>query len=347
MNYNMASVMFVALALAVALGCRCVLTYDDEDYCKAVRTLEIGPYEFDNETPWNVIFVLFRDANSELARHDYSRTIGITVSDENEGGEDRQYSLSVRRRSIFCALEDVARVMDKAVIYANVFFRFCAQVSSRTNEHYELEVAPEGKMFVNGFDAGQQWRVDALPRGSAVDVSVREPSRVCIDEFLQRLWNVGINARTELFMKLPSGDCVQFVPSPRMPPDLSVPDMHVSDSAVQFLTHGGAEVATMPILSFGEQCKRTARTMSARGMELEMQLVFSRLMNMSKVLSVMQQAKDAKFEKLYLAFTLGVPKDDEMLTDASTESFKGQGGVEKLRILHRRPLVDNLQEPIE
>ena len=78
-----------------------------------------------------------------------------------------------------------------------------------------------------------------------------------------------------------------------------------------------------------------------------MQLVFSRLMNMSKVLSVMQQANDAKFQKLYLAFTLGVLEDDEMLTEASTESFKGQGGVEKLRILHRRQLVDNWQEPIE
>ena len=214
-------------------------------------------------------------------------------------------------------------------------------ISGMARGRLAIDVAPGRQLYVNGIKVDQQWNVDTAPSACELAISVREPSAVSVAEFLEGLWNAGIGASLGPMIELPSGEYAQFVPSVRLPPDWSIPDIYVSDSCVQFLTHGGGEVATVPIMSMREQSLVFARTMKARGGEMEMQVTFRRTMNMAKVLAVLQMAKDAGFERFYLACTFGVPDDDAMLTNASIDAVRGLGGMEKIRILHQSPQVDD------
>lgn len=113
-----------AVLLCKMIGCKCLHEMESVDYCQIAQTLQIGPYEFINESPVVIISRIFNDSNQVLAKHGYTYSIGITINLADTNFENRVYSISIRRNTIHGVLESIARELGCTLTCENGLFSF-------------------------------------------------------------------------------------------------------------------------------------------------------------------------------------------------------------------------------
>lgn len=89
---------FCFAVLFFVYGCACV--GKQADYECAERTLNIGPFEYEDEKLGVILNDLFQAANAELAMKGYDRSLAIVVRDFGNEVESMNVSILIPRRSI-------------------------------------------------------------------------------------------------------------------------------------------------------------------------------------------------------------------------------------------------------
>ena len=121
-NKSLLRILLFILPLCIMVGCESLHKTDNVNYYQVVKSLEIGPYEFVNESSVEIISRVFNDSNAELRRAGYSRGIGITVGTDDKDFSGKLYSISVRRNTICTVLESIAHEMGCSVAYKSGVF---------------------------------------------------------------------------------------------------------------------------------------------------------------------------------------------------------------------------------
>ena len=112
------------LLLCHIAGCRYLPEHEKADYCHLVKSLQIGPYDFTDQTPVEIIFAIFNDANSEIARYGYLHSIGITLQTSDDNLYEKTISISIKRDTIFGVLGSVASEIGCTVNCENGIVQF-------------------------------------------------------------------------------------------------------------------------------------------------------------------------------------------------------------------------------
>ena len=117
--------MFVAIqSFCLVTGCRNPSESEEVDYCQLVKLLQIGPYVFTDEVPYKIAFTIFNDANSEIARQGYSRSIGIVLQTSGDKFSDKSISISIPRGTILEVLKSLGNEIGCTASYDNGVVRF-------------------------------------------------------------------------------------------------------------------------------------------------------------------------------------------------------------------------------
>ena len=65
-NKSLLRILLFILPLCIMVGCESLHKTDNVNYYQVVKSLEIGPYEFVNESSVEIISRVFNDSNAEL-----------------------------------------------------------------------------------------------------------------------------------------------------------------------------------------------------------------------------------------------------------------------------------------
>ena len=103
-------------------GCVCGHGKKPLDCEKAVRTVEIGPFDFDGANFAEVLNELFVAANAELERNGYERTIGISAGGMGETSDIQPLSIQMPRQTIIDAMERLGEVVGMEVKFEDGLF---------------------------------------------------------------------------------------------------------------------------------------------------------------------------------------------------------------------------------
>ena len=74
------------------------------DYECAVRTCNIGPFEYRDVGVGVILNDLFQAANTELARNGYDRSVSISMSDFGDDEMNMKFSIQMPRQPIMDAM---------------------------------------------------------------------------------------------------------------------------------------------------------------------------------------------------------------------------------------------------
>ena len=135
MNYNKCVYLIMSFLIVLTSPRGCI--YEQEcksDYDRAVRVLEIGPFEYVNASFAEILNDLFVSSNNELAKHGYERTIGIVVGGISATQDSRLLSVLMPRQTICSTMVQLAEIVGTDVKFEQGLFRFCGSVDGDKDE---------------------------------------------------------------------------------------------------------------------------------------------------------------------------------------------------------------------
>ena len=125
MNYNKYVRLTISLMFTLASIYGCIhAKAHSSDYESAVRTIEIGPFEYVDASFAEIANSLFVSSNNELAINGYQRTIGIVACGDGVTQNTKHLSVVMPRQTIYSAMSQLAKLIGMEVKFRQGLFRF-------------------------------------------------------------------------------------------------------------------------------------------------------------------------------------------------------------------------------